>query len=67
MSRFLKSPYLEITVIVGVLVLAYVSLALIASGLETPPGGMPGWSMAVTSNFSGKAASFGLVVGSSAS
>ena len=42
MSKYLKSPWLEIIVMLVVLVLSYVGLALIGWGAETPPGGMSG-------------------------
>jgi uncharacterized membrane protein YfcA len=42
MSKYLKSPWLEIIVMVAILVLSYVGLALIGFGAEIPPGGMSG-------------------------
>lgn len=42
MSRFLKSPWLEVNIMLAVLIISYVALALIGWGAETPPGGMSG-------------------------
>ena len=42
MNKIFKSPMLEITVMVGVLILSYLGMALISLGLETPEGGMSG-------------------------
>jgi len=42
MSKYLKSPWLEIIVMVAILVLSYIGLALISWGAEPPPGGMSG-------------------------
>ena len=42
MSRFLKSPWLEVLVMVGVLVVSYIALGLIGRGAEAPAGGMGG-------------------------
>ena len=39
MNKIFKSPMLEITVMVGVLILSYLGMALISLGLETPEGG----------------------------
>jgi len=36
-SKYLKSPWLEILVMVGVLLISYVAMGLIAMGEETPP------------------------------
>jgi len=41
-SKYLKSPWAEIIIMLAVLVLSYVGLALIGWGAETPPGGMSG-------------------------
>ncbi|MBI4878268.1 MAG: sulfite exporter TauE/SafE family protein [Planctomycetes bacterium] len=42
MSRFLKSPWLEMNIMLGVLILCYAGLALIGFTKETPEGGMSG-------------------------
>jgi len=42
MSKYLKSPWLEIIVMSAILVLSYIGLALIGWGAEPPPGGMSG-------------------------
>lgn len=42
MSKYLKSPYLEIFLMVGVLALSFLGMGLISTGLETPEGGMAG-------------------------
>lgn len=42
MNRFLKSPWLEVNIMLAVLILSYIGLALISWGAETPPGGMSG-------------------------
>jgi len=42
MKKVFKSPMLEITVMVGVLILSYLGMAFISMGLETPEGGMSG-------------------------
>jgi len=42
MRRFLRSPWLEVNIMVGILIVSYVALALISMGRETPPGGMSG-------------------------
>ena len=42
MSKFLRSPWLEVNVMLLVLILSYIGLALIGWGAETPPGGMSG-------------------------
>lgn len=45
MGKYLKSPYLEILVMVGILVLSYVGIGLVSAGLEPPPGGMSGMAI----------------------
>jgi uncharacterized membrane protein YfcA len=40
-SRFLRSPWLEILIMAGVLLVTYVAMGLIAVGKETPVDGMP--------------------------
>ncbi len=40
MKRLLKSPWLELIVMCGVVILSYIALTLISIGAETPPGGM---------------------------
>ena len=45
MSRLLKSPWLEVNVMLLVLILSYAGLALIISGAETPAEGMSGWAI----------------------
>lgn len=42
MNKLMKSPYLEILVMVGVLVITTIGGAILGYGLETPAGGMPG-------------------------
>jgi uncharacterized membrane protein YfcA len=42
MNKYLKSPWIEIIVMVAVLILSYIGLALIGFAAETPPGGMSG-------------------------
>ena len=42
MGKYLKSPWIELIIMLTVLVLSYVGLALIGWGAETPPGGMSG-------------------------
>jgi hypothetical protein len=42
MRRFLRSPWLEVNIMVGILIISYAALALISLGRETPPGGMSG-------------------------
>jgi hypothetical protein len=42
MQKYLKSPYLEIMLMVGVLIITTVGMGLISTGLETPEGGMSG-------------------------
>jgi len=39
-SRFLRSPWLEIGIMVAVLVLSYIALGMITTGVETPADGM---------------------------
>lgn len=39
-SRFLKSPWLEVLVMVGLMVISYVGMLLFAIGADTPEGGM---------------------------
>lgn len=39
-SRFLRSPWLEMGIMAAVLVLAYIALGLIATGVETPADGI---------------------------
>jgi uncharacterized membrane protein YfcA len=41
-KRFLKSPWLEVNIMLGVLVVSYAGLALIGWSAETPEGGMGG-------------------------
>jgi hypothetical protein len=45
MGKYLKSPYLEILVMVGILVVSYVGIGLVSAGLEPPPGGMSGMAI----------------------
>ena len=40
MSKLLKSPWLELSLMCGVVILSYIALMLITKGAETPPGGM---------------------------
>ena len=40
MNKLLKSPWLELIVMCGVVILSYIALMLISIGAETPPGGM---------------------------
>jgi uncharacterized membrane protein YfcA len=40
MSRLFKSPWLEVNIMLGVLIISYIALALIGMGLETPAEGM---------------------------
>ena len=42
MRRFLKSPWLEVNIMLAILVLSYIGLALVGWGMDTPPGGMSG-------------------------
>jgi len=42
MSRFLKSPWLEVNIMLAVLIICYAGLAMIGWGAETPEGGMSG-------------------------
>lgn len=42
MGRLLKSPWLEVNVMLAVLILSYVALALFSWGAETPAGAMSG-------------------------
>lgn len=42
MSKWLKSPYIEILFMIGVIAIAFVGMGMISSGLETPEGGMSG-------------------------
>ncbi len=42
MNRLLKSPWLEVNIMLVVLILSYIGLALISWGAEAPPGGMSG-------------------------
>ena len=42
MSKWLKSPFLEIIIMLGVLVLSYIGIAMVGSGLDAPEGGMAG-------------------------
>ncbi len=42
MSRFLKSPWLEVNIMLAVLIVCYAGLALIGFAGETPEGGMSG-------------------------
>jgi len=39
-NRFLKSPWLELGIMLVVLVVSYIALAVISAGGEAPPGGM---------------------------
>ncbi|MFC2047397.1 sulfite exporter TauE/SafE family protein [Chloroflexota bacterium] len=39
-NRFLRSPWLEINIMVAVLILSYIALGLISTGVETPASGM---------------------------
>jgi uncharacterized membrane protein YfcA len=45
MKRFLKTPYIEILIMVGVLALSFLGMMLIAGGMETPHGGMNIWTI----------------------
>lgn len=45
MSKMLKSPWLEISVMLFILVLSYSGLALVSSAAETPAGGMSGMAI----------------------
>ncbi len=40
MSKYLKSPWIEMIIMCAVLILSYVALVLISKGIETPAGGM---------------------------
>jgi len=40
MKKLLKSPWLELSLMCGVVILSYTALMLITKGAETPPGGM---------------------------
>lgn len=40
MNKLLKSPYIELSIMFGVLVLAFTAMFLLSIGAETPPGGM---------------------------
>jgi uncharacterized membrane protein YfcA len=42
MNRFLKSPWLEVNIMLAVLIISYIALALLSFGAETPAGGMSG-------------------------
>jgi uncharacterized membrane protein YfcA len=42
MGRLLKSPWLEINIMLAVLIIAYIGMAFIGWGAETPEGGMSG-------------------------
>ena len=42
MGRFLKSPWLEVNIMLAVLIVSYIALALIGWGSETPVDGMSG-------------------------
>ncbi|MHC4941953.1 MAG: sulfite exporter TauE/SafE family protein [Planctomycetota bacterium] len=42
MNRFFKSPWLEVNIMLGVLIISYIALALISFASETPEGGMSG-------------------------
>jgi len=42
MSKFVKSPWIEILVMIFVLVICYIALALIGMSADTPKGGMSG-------------------------
>lgn len=39
--KYLKSPWLEIIILIALLIISYSTFALLAYGSETPPGGMP--------------------------
>lgn len=45
MSRFFKSPWLEVNLMLAVLIVSYLALALISMGMETPAGGMSAMSI----------------------
>jgi uncharacterized membrane protein YfcA len=45
MKRFLKTPYIEILIMVVVLALSFLGMMLIAGGMETPHGGMNIWTI----------------------
>lgn len=42
MGKFLKSPWLEVNIMLVVLIISYIALALIGWGAEAPPDGMTG-------------------------
>jgi len=42
MSRFFKSPWLEVNIMLAVLIICFVAMALLSWGAEAPPGGMSG-------------------------
>lgn len=39
-KKMRKSPWMELWLMLGIIVISYIALALISLGLETPPGGM---------------------------
>ncbi|HIE55675.1 MAG TPA: sulfite exporter TauE/SafE family protein [Chromatiaceae bacterium] len=47
MNKYLKSPWLEIWIMLAVLVISYVAMGIISASLETPPGGMSGGKITV--------------------
>lgn len=42
MKKLFKSPWLEVNIMLGVLIICYAGMALISFGAETPPDGMSG-------------------------
>ncbi|MFC2035759.1 sulfite exporter TauE/SafE family protein [Chloroflexota bacterium] len=44
-NRLLRSPWLEIGIMLVVLVVSYIALAVISTGAETPPEGMSAWAI----------------------
>lgn len=46
MKKLIKTPYIEMLIMCGVLILSYIGLMLVAPGAEkTPPGGMHAWTI----------------------
>ncbi|MBU0515409.1 MAG: sulfite exporter TauE/SafE family protein [Proteobacteria bacterium] len=45
MKKLFRTPYIEILIMVVVLALSYLGMILIASGMETPHGGMGVWTI----------------------
>lgn len=44
-SKFLKSPFLEVFIMIGLMVITYVGMLLFSLGTETPEGGMSAMSI----------------------